>query len=65
VVPIGAESAFIEISQAIGPIDGGNLPGTVLIDDLQLSVISAIPEPSSCALLAGIGMAVMIRRRRA
>jgi len=35
-VPVGATAAFIEFSQAIGPIDAGNPAGTVLIDDLSL-----------------------------
>lgn len=35
-VPAGAVAAFIEFSQAIGPIDAGNPAGRVLIDDLSL-----------------------------
>ena len=35
-VPAGAVAAFIEFSQAIGPIDAGNPAGVVLIDDLSL-----------------------------
>jgi hypothetical protein len=35
-VPVGAVAAFIEFSQAIGPIDASNLAGKVLIDDLSL-----------------------------
>jgi hypothetical protein len=35
-VPAGAVAAFIEFSQAIGPIDATNPPGKVLIDDLSL-----------------------------
>ncbi len=38
VVPAGATAAFIEFSQAIGPIDGSNPAGVVLIDDLSLQV---------------------------
>ena len=38
VVPVGATAAFIEFSQAIGPIDGSNPAGVVLIDDLSLQV---------------------------
>ncbi len=38
VVPAGAVAAFIEFSQAIGPIDGSNPAGVVLIDDLSLKV---------------------------
>jgi hypothetical protein len=35
-VPAGATAAFIEFSQAIGPIDPQNPAGVVLIDDLSL-----------------------------
>jgi hypothetical protein len=35
-VPAGAVAAFIEFSQAIGPIDATNPAGKVLIDDLSL-----------------------------
>lgn len=64
-VPVGATAAFIEFSQAMGPLDGGSL-GTVLIDDLYLGV-AAIPEPGTYAmLLAGLGVVgFMARRRRA
>ncbi len=37
-VPAGAVAAFIEFSQAIGPIDISNLAGAVLIDDVSLQV---------------------------
>jgi hypothetical protein len=62
-VPTGATAAFIEFSQAIGPIDGGNPAGLVLIDDLFLGVV---PEPSTYSLLfAGLGVVgAMARRRR-
>jgi hypothetical protein len=63
VVPLGAEAAFIEFSQAIGPIDGvTNLAGTVLIDDVVL-LGEAIPEPSSIALV-GLGSVAFLARRR-
>lgn len=63
VVPVGASAAFIEFSQGIGPIDGVNLAGTVLIDDLVL-LGQAIPEPSSITLLGLAGLALVVRRRR-
>lgn len=59
-VPTGATAAFIEFSQGIGPIGGELLAGTVLIDDLNLSVI---PEPASLALM-GLGGLVLVARRR-
>jgi len=64
-VPVGASAAFLEFSQAIGPIEGLT-PGKVLIDDLYLGV-AAIPEPGTYAmLLAGLGfVGFMARRRRA
>jgi hypothetical protein len=61
-VPAGATSAFIEFSQGIGPIDGVNLAGTILIDDVVL-LGEAIPEPSSIALL-GLGSVALLARRR-
>ena len=65
-VPVGATAAFLEFSQAIGPIGGPDnfLPGKVLIDDLVLGVV---PEPGTYALmLAGLaGVGFMARRRRA
>ena len=62
VVPTGADAAFLEFSQAIGPIDEANglLAGSVLIDNIVLSDpnAAAVPEPSSAALLclSGVGM---------
>ncbi|TWU51035.1 PEP-CTERM motif protein [Rubripirellula tenax] len=64
VVPVGAEAAFIEFSQGIGPIGGGNLPGTVLIDDVRLNVVQAVPEPATYAFLAVSGCVLLLRRRR-
>jgi len=64
-VPAGATAAFIEFSQAMGPIDPPSLlPGKVLIDDLYLGV-AAIPEPGTYALfLAGLGVVGSLARRR-
>jgi len=63
-VPAGATAAFVEFSQAIGPIGGADLPGTVRIDDLFLGV-TPIPEPGTYALLlAGLGVVGAIARRR-
>jgi hypothetical protein len=67
-VPVGATAAFVEFSQGIGPIDAGNLAGKVLIDDVNLSVVSvtAVPEPTTYAmLLAGLcAIGAVIKRRR-
>jgi hypothetical protein len=70
VVPAGATAAFIEFSQAIGPIGigpGGEnwFAGKVLIDDINLAVAAPVPEPESYALmLAGLGVIGSIVRRR-
>ena len=70
VVPIGATAAYIEFSQAIGPIGvgpGGEnwFAGKVLIDDINLNVATPVPEPETNALmLAGLGVVGFIVRRR-
>lgn len=62
-VPVGAVAAFVEFSQAIGPINGTDLlAGSVLIDEVSLS--STIPEPASLSLLGLAGASVLLRRRR-
>lgn len=58
-IPVGAVAAFVEFSQASGPLLDGPA-GSVLIDDITLSTV---PEPSSLALL-GLGGLAMFRRRR-
>ncbi len=67
-VPVGATAAFVEFSQGIGPIDAGNPAGKVLIDDLNLAVVSvnAVPEPTTYALfLAGLAaIGAVVKRRR-
>ena len=67
-VPVGATAAFVEFSQGIGPIDAGNPAGKVLIDDINLAVVSVtpVPEPSTYAMfLAGLGVVgFMVKRRR-
>jgi hypothetical protein len=67
-VPTGAVAAFVEFSQAIGPIDAGNVAGKVLIDDINLAVVSvtAVPEPTTYAMfLAGLAaIGAVIKRRR-
>jgi PEP-CTERM motif len=66
VVPAGATAAFIEFSQAIGPIGGIDGPaGKVLIDDINLQIATPVPEPETTALmLAGLGVIGFIVRRR-
>ena len=70
VVPAGATAAFIEFSQAIGPVGvgpGGEnwFAGKVLIDDINLQIATPVPEPETNALmLAGLGVIGFIVRRR-
>jgi hypothetical protein len=52
-VPVGAVGAFIEFSQAIGPIDATNPAGIVLIDDLSLVAHPLTSAPTSTARKAG------------
>lgn len=70
-VPAGATAAFLEFSQAIGPIGIGPagenwFAGKVLIDDVNLTVAGAVPEAETYAmLLAGLGViGTIVRRRR-
>lgn len=64
-VPVGATTAFVEFSQAIGPINGVDLlSGSVLIDNVNLSVVSAVPEPTTASLLGLVGLGILTRRRR-
>lgn len=73
VVPAGATAAFLEFSQGIGPIGVGPagenfLPGLVLIDDVNLQVADAVPEPAAYAMMltgAVLFGSVVRRRRRA
>lgn len=66
-VPMGASAAFIEFSQGMGPIDipGGLLPGTILIDDLNLGVVSAVPVPAAVWLFGSglLGLVGVARRK--
>jgi hypothetical protein len=71
-VPVGAVAAFVEFSQGIGPIGAGPagenfLAGSVLIDDVSLSVAAPVPEVGTYAMmLAGLGVVgSIVRRRRA
>jgi hypothetical protein len=69
-VPVGATAAFIEFSQALGPTEAvdptciGCLPGLVLIDDVNLSVI---PVPAAVWLFGSglLGLVGVARRKKA
>lgn len=65
-IPLGTSSIFIEIGTAVGPLLDGR-PNAVLIDEMSLTLTTAVPEPQSYALLIG-GLALVgavARRRRA
>lgn len=63
-IPAGTTSVFLEMSTAVGPLLDGR-PNAVYIDDIQLTLTTAVPEPASYALLiAGLGVVAAIARRR-
>jgi hypothetical protein len=71
-VPLGATAAFLEIVQAIGPIGTGPagenwLAGEIFIDDVNLSVVSAVPVPAAAWLFGSglVGLVGLARRRKA
>lgn len=70
VVPVGATAALVRFLSENGPVipgfDGTLTQTSVLIDDVYLGVVGAVPEPESYAMLmAGLGgIGFMIRRRR-
>jgi hypothetical protein len=73
VVPVGAVAAYLQLAQNIGPIGTGPagenwFAGRINIDDVNLQVAAAVPEPESYAMmLAGLGVigSIVRRRRRA
>ena len=64
-IPAGTKAVFLEMNTAVGPLLDGRL-NAVKIDDINLALTVAVPEPGTYALLlAGLGgVATMARRRR-
>lgn len=63
VVPMGAVAAFLEFSQAMGPIDpgAGLFAGQVLIDNVSLTVV---PVPAAVWLFgSALGLIGFLRRK--
>ncbi len=65
-IPVGTKAVFLEMNTAVGPLLDGR-SNAVYIDDINLGLAAAVPEPETYALmLAGLaGVAAMVRRRRA
>ena len=66
-IPVGTTSVMLEINTAVGPLLDGRA-NAVHVDDVELALAtpSAVPEPSSVALLlAGLATVGALARRRA
>ena len=65
-IPVGTTSVMLEINTAVGPLLDGRA-NAVYVDDINLAMTAAVPEPSSYALLLGglAAIGAIARRRRA
>ncbi|MFT7772600.1 PEP-CTERM sorting domain-containing protein [Roseateles sp.] len=65
-IPAGTTSVFLEMNTAVGPLLDGRA-NAIYIDDIQLTLTTAVPEPQSYALLVAglVVVGAIVRRRRA